>query len=199
MATTNQAWHETRRRQLAEERFGGVCECGNHAWARLTRGYVVLVDAGDAGILQTHPRNAKIRQCEVYASRGENTLHRELLGTDAPATDFKNRNTLDCRRDNLQKCTYSEVTQHRRRRRGGSSQFKGVHLRTVESPRNYRHWVAMIGSRGKYMHIESFPFTPEGEIAAAHAYDAKARELFGEHAAVNFPREGERPARRQAV
>ena len=35
----------------------------------------------------------------------------------------------------------------------------------------------------------------DDEISAAHAYDAAAREAFGEFACVNFPRPGERPAR----
>jgi len=41
---------------------------------------------------------------------------------------------------------------------------------------------------------DSFPHTPEGKLAAAHAYDEMARRLFGSFAAVNFPLEGERAA-----
>jgi hypothetical protein len=47
---------------------------------------------------------------------------------------------------------------------------------------------------GKTIYCGCFPATPEGEIAAAKAYDAKARELFGEFAALNFPGPGERSA-----
>jgi len=54
------------------------------------------------------------------------------------------------------------------------SQFKGV------SPRG-KKWAAYIGAQRLYLGL--FP-TPE---LAAHAYDAKAIELYGEFACLNFP------------
>jgi hypothetical protein len=47
------ARREERRRQLAEARFGGICECGDHAWSRLTKGFVALVDVADADTIKT--------------------------------------------------------------------------------------------------------------------------------------------------
>lgn len=37
---------------IASRKYGGVCECGDHAWARLTRGYVTMVQPEDAWLLQ---------------------------------------------------------------------------------------------------------------------------------------------------
>ena len=90
-----------------------------------------------------------------------------------------NGNMLDNRRRNLRVCTSQEnrfnskthmVKKH--------SQFKGVHP-------NKDKWRAVIMHNRKYIHIGTF-LTPE---EAARAYDAKATELFGEFANLNFPKE----------
>jgi hypothetical protein len=52
---------------------------------------------------------------------------------------------------------------------------------------------------GKKIYLGVFPFTIEGEVAAANAYDDCARGLFGEFAVLNFPRDGERSASRKPV
>jgi hypothetical protein len=53
----------------------------------------------------------------------------------------------------------------------------------------------IITADGRTIHIKNFPFTAGGGIAAAHAYEEKARELFGQFATVNFPANGEHEAR----
>jgi hypothetical protein len=208
--------YEEVRRRLAEDRYGGVCECGNHAWCRLTRGYVALVSPEDADTIKTKAYHAKETANGIYASRGVRVegkmlninLHREVLGTtrDCPITDandrtdFKNGNALDCRQENLQPCTQSQVLQHLRKSRSSEtySRYKGVRFLSMNNGRQ-THWSAQVGHNGKSNFLGLFPLTSEGEEAAARAYDEAARKLFGEFACVNFPEPGERHALRKAA
>jgi AP2 domain len=80
--------------------------------------------------------------------------------------------------DNCRFATQSQQTQNTRKRRVATSQFRGVSKRKRRSP-----WTAQIKHYGKRIRIGSFAT----EEDAARAYDAKARELFGPLAAVNFP------------
>jgi hypothetical protein len=59
-----------------------------------------------------------------------------------------------------------------------TSNFKGV---SWDSKRE--KWVVQISKGEMHRHIGRFG----DEIAAAQAYDEAARELFGEHAHLNFP------------
>jgi hypothetical protein len=187
---------EERKRQLAEERYGGICECGDHAWARLTRGFVALVDADLAFMLQEQARMTKTGTTGLsYASydsyvNGKSAclLQREILNPPADAeTGFKNGNTLDCRSANLEVRSHTENARTRRKRRG-SSKYKGVY-RTKSG----RYWRAHVRLSGASIDRQ-FPFTSEGETAAARAYDELARQHFGKHVTLNFPEPSERPA-----
>jgi hypothetical protein len=75
----------------------------------------------------------------------------------------------------------------------------GDHAKGVSARGDRLAWRAVVKSQGQQTYCGYFPKTPEGEIAAAKAHDVKARELFGEFAALNFPREGERSALRTKV
>jgi hypothetical protein len=108
-------------------------------------------------------------------SRSSLTMHKLITGYRM--TDHRNRNTLDNRRFNLRDVTPSQ-NQMNAPPRGGSSQFKGVRWRTERST-----WIANITLDYKRKRIGSF----DSEIEAARAYDAAARELFGEFALLNFP------------
>lgn len=79
---------------------------------------------------------------------------------------------------NLRTCTRSQNNANQRKTRGLSS-FKGVTWN-----RNNRLWKAQIQYEGRQINIGHF----ESETEAARAYDAKARELFGEFASTNFER-----------
>jgi hypothetical protein len=77
---------------------------------------------------------------------------------------------------------------NRRKFKGGTSHYRGVH-------RHHRKWRAVIHipnpsgrGPGKPLCIGLF----SSEIEAAKAYDAKARELFGAEALLNFPGPGEK-------
>lgn len=71
-----------------------------------------------------------------------------------------------------------KTTGIRRKRKG--AKFKGV----TKAPRGYR---VMIQRARKVLFSGYFDSAHE----AAEAYDREARKLFGKHARLNFPREGE--------
>ena len=108
-------------------------------------------------------------------------MHRAVL--DVPAgkfIDHINHNGLDNRKANLRIVTRRENSWNKRKQRGNySSQYKGVTWlkRTGK-------WQARIVCRGTSIFIGQF----DDEEAAARAYDARAAELFGEYAALNFRR-----------
>lgn len=111
-------------------------------------------------------------------------LRRILLGYKGRQWKISHRNgdALDCRRANLVVRTPSECLGHARKRRtthGGrppTSRFKGVcWIRG--------RWRALIQKEGQSYKLGWF----DDEIAAAEAYDEAARELFEEHARLNFP------------
>ena len=108
-------------------------------------------------------------------------MHRAVL--DVPTgkfIDHINHNGLDNRKANLRVVTRLENTWNKRKQRGNySSQYKGVTWlkRTGK-------WQARIVCNGRAIFIGQF----DDEKAAARAYDARAAELFGEYAALNFRR-----------
>jgi len=89
--------------------------------------------------------------------------------------DHINRNTFDNRLENLRLCSSSENHANQSKTHG-SSDFKGVTWH-----KNREKWQVQIQYKHKYQYIGVF----DDEIEAAAAYDAKARELFGEFAATN--------------
>jgi hypothetical protein len=197
------AHYEERRRQLAEDRFGGICACGDHAWTRLTQGFVALVSAADADIIKEQAFSAKVRYCHTHATHfvraGEDegghtiSLQQEVLGDppDGTRTDFKNGNALDCRRSNLRWATHSHHVHRAAHRKKGAtivSRFKGVSHKKG-------HWCVTLTFGGKPVHLGSFPMTSQGELAAARVYDDAARKLYGEFAASRDPLSRDRASR----
>lgn len=98
--------------------------------------------------------------------------------------DHIDRNPLNNRRLNLRLATRQENNWNRRPNRNCSSRFKGVG-RVNRWTRAKNPWWASIARDGRSHYLGRF-LTEE---AAARAYDAKARELFGEFAYLNFPEE----------
>lgn len=157
----------------------------------LTRGLVALVDNTDAELVSPYKWRAKPHWrtwyaiCHVLRSDGVRTTQRmHSLLTGYARTDHANGDGLDNRRLNLRPATNQENSRNKRKHIGGKySRFKGV---------SWWHdrWCAKIASSGHQVHLGVFT----DEIAAALAYDAAARGLFGEFAALNFPGPGERSA-----
>jgi len=168
--------------------------CYGYAFRRilLTQGKFAIVDQPDYERLAKYTWHAARHGRSCYAQRGTGSaksgrrnknlvmMHREILkvGEDE-FVDHKNHNGLDNRRANLRIVEWQENCWNRRKRNTRcSSQYKGVMWN-----KRWRKWEVRIGFNGKNIFIGYF----DDEKEAAMAYDAKAKELFGEFAAPNFP------------
>ena len=94
--------------------------------------------------------------------------------------DHINHNGLDNRRENLRICTNAENQRNRGKQKNNTSGYKGVDWR-----KDHKKWRARINKDNKTIHIGYYNIIEE----AARAYDAKAKELHGKYAQLNFPEE----------
>ena len=101
-----------------------------------------------------------------------------------PILDHINMNKQDNRYENLRPVSRNFNNFNAKKREGGSRNYRGVHWATRKEK-----WVAQIKEEGKNRHLGIFPGTPEGEVAAALAWDRAAFEVYGPDAipSLNFP------------
>ena len=100
-------------------------------------------------------------------------LHREIVKpAEEMEVDHINHDPTDCRRSNLRVCTHRENSINRRVQSNNTAGIKGVNLHPCGK------WRARIRCNGKLYEKNGFE-TAEGAKAA---YDAMAKELFGEFA-----------------
>ena len=105
-------------------------------------------------------------------------LHRYLM--DCPkglCVDHINLDTLDNRKENLRICTHSENNRNKKPY-GSTSKYKGVR----KAGKKFR---ACIEQKNKGKRTRYSLGTFDTEVEAAAAYNAKAKELFGEFAYLN--------------
>lgn len=156
----------------------------------LTRGKVAVIDLDDFERVRRHS------WCAQSPGRGKfyavsridyqlTLLHRFVLNApEGTLVDHKNRQPLDCRKDNLRFCTCSENIANQAKRSGLSSRFKGVCRVRINKT---NPWMAYVGGCGpgpiKRKHLGYF----HQEEDAARAHDRAAKEMFGEFAVLNFP------------
>jgi hypothetical protein len=159
----------------------------------LTRGCVALVDDEDAERVLahswsvTHSHSGKTRYAGSRFGGRFVKMHHFIVGK-APKglqVDHIDGNGFNNTRANLRFVTQGQNLQNRGKFRGCSSAFKGVNVR-----KSGRISARICPPGRPLMNIGDFPT----EIAAAMAYDAQARLLFGQHARVNFPLPGEQCA-----
>lgn len=153
----------------------------------LTKGKAVQVDDEDFDFLNyynwhTHPHRNTFyaRRSEVVNGRKTIiSMHRLIMNvTDRNVLiDHKDRNGLNCQKNNLRICTNKENLMNRGSLKNSSSKYKGVDF--DKSRNKYR---VQITINGKNKFIGRFEY----EIEAAKAYDVKAKEVHGEFANLNF-------------
>lgn len=154
------------------------------------QGKFALVDDKDYEVLAQY----KWHLSNGYAVRRGNkptSMHRAIMQPPSDLqVDHINGDRLDNRRCNLRLCTGGQNKRNRhalvanktganqRRTPGKTSQYKGV----ANAREGKRRWRAAIGYQSKTLNLGYFMT----EIEAAKAYDAKAKELYGEFANPNF-------------
>lgn len=153
---------------------------------KLSRGLRTRVDEEDAYLARWKWFALKGRYT-YYAARnvtrnGKHTLvlmHRVIAnapkGVEVDHVDHKGLNNT---RKNLRFATRSENACNSRKHRDGASGYKGVSWR-----KDRGRWEASICVNRRSQLIGFF----SSRRAAARAYDARAAELHGEFAALNFP------------
>ena len=151
-----------------------------------------IVDAGDLGRVDRlrwylfKKKNRVTEYAYAYTGRvnGKNQLVRmhRVISRAAPSqlVDHIDFDGLNNRRSNLRLCTVAENARHSKSR-GGASAFKGV------TKYQGGRWVGYITANSKQIYLGIF----DSELDAAKAYDAKAKELHGEFAYLNFPEQRE--------
>jgi len=146
----------------------------------LTRGKVTLIDKVDLAAALTYRWHAHFDGAYwSVASHAHPTLYLHRLLLNAPEdryVDHINGDGLDNRRVNIRLATNGQNQWNSRKRLGTTSCYKGVHFR-----KDRARWYARIKYCQRSYHIGTF----ESERDAAHAYNMKARELFGEFARLN--------------
>jgi len=146
----------------------------------LTKGKFAIVDAADYERLNRYKWNAMEVKGKWYARRsivgGVVLMHREIMNAPSDMlVDHINGNGLDNRQANLRLCTAQQNCSNSRPH-GGTSKYLGVSGHGDK-------WTAKLMHNGETFRLGLF----DDEVDAARARDAKARELQGQFAYLNFP------------
>jgi hypothetical protein len=157
---------------------------GPMAEIRLPCGRVALIDAADLPLIEGYNLYATSHENVTYVDclpkpglNKKRTLLHTLI-TGFKMTDHKNRNGLDCRRENMRPCSKAQNSRNAVKHRDAvTSQYKGVHFDKSRNKWSMGICVDRKITRRRY----------DTEIEAALAYDALARKHFGEFANLNFP------------
>ena len=161
-------------------------------------GKYALVDDEDVAMLKKYAWHLKTNHVGIdYASTSlkignfHTTVFMHSVISGLSMTDHINGDGLDNRKCNLRRTDRGKNRMNSRKKANASSKYKGVGFSKKGKCWYARALVKDIPERGRRRsYLGSF----DNEIDAARAYDAAAREHYGEYAALNFPLPGERSA-----
>lgn len=154
---------------------------------QLTQNQVALVDDVDFQMLSQWKWHAVKSRNKIYSYRQDCSkipyktvlMHRIVINAkNGDIVDHIDGDGLNNQKSNLRICTNTENMRNREKPLNNTSGYKGVSLY-----KRYSRYVAYIFFEGKRKHLGYF----DDPIDAARAYDAKAKEYFGEFANLNFP------------
>ena len=143
-----------------------------------SNGHFTLVDDEDYDNLMQY-RWRLTKNGRVFSKiKGEFVfMHRLLLNAKSKkVVKHMDNDYLNNQKSNLKTCTYSQKGASIKYVQQGTSKYKGVCFHSAS-----KKWQATTSKKGKKIHIGTFPT----EAQAAHAYNLKATELFGEFAFLN--------------
>ena len=158
----------------------------------LSRGLIALVDDEDYERLSQFKWCAQKIGKSIYATRntyvnrirGTSYMHRDILSEgNGLLVDHIDGDGLNNQRKNLRYCTRQQNA-FNTKDVDGNIPFKGVmRIKRKDANGKIRHCIiAKIKKDGKQLWLGTYNDQEE----AARAYDAKALELFGEFASLNF-------------
>lgn len=147
-------------------------------YTRLFTGEVVYFSPEDLALVKSHSWSRNSHRYAGARIDGRIQLLHRLIFPQWKQIDHRNTNPLDNRRSNLRPASTSQNVANRAKYAGTTSRFKGVGW-----DKGRDKWLVQICLDRQSLFLGRF----DDEEDAARAYDAKARELFGEYALCNFP------------
>ncbi len=150
----------------------------------LTQGKFALVDDEDFKELSKYKWHVTRNRQILYAGMSVRNktaqrhirMHRFIMNApEGQEIDHKDGDGLNNRKSNLRFCTHSQNAYNQKKRRGTSSQYKGVYFN-----KDHGKWHARISIEGKRKSLGYFDL----EIEAGIAYADAAEDVYGEFARV---------------
>lgn len=157
---------------------------------QLTKGKVAIVDDDDFEWLNQWKWNFHKGYAgrSAYIDDGKRRvlfMHREIIKTPIGLiTDHKDRNKLNNQKSNLRLCGKSQNRVNSNKNPLSTSKFKGVSIQKMRKNR-YTYYLSQVKFNGRTVFFKLFPFTSEGELQAAKAYNDASVKYYGEFADVN--------------
>ena len=158
---------------------------GEIGYITLTMGYEAMIDAADIPLVagynwQAHPHRSTIYAKTAIWRDGRNVgiyLHRMIAAVPkGVVVDHIDRNGLNNRRANMRQATCSENLGNRPANKNNPTGLKGTYF-----DKRRGVWNAYISKSGKRQFLGKF----DCPLAAADAYDAAAKLVFGGFALTN--------------
>jgi hypothetical protein len=148
--------------------------------------HVALIDDDDYPVLSRfkwflHSEGYAFRHAKIDGKVKSVYLQNQIMEPRAGRlVTFKDKDPLNCQRDNLIEVTVEESRRMARPRKNASSKYKGVSFHKATAK-----YTAHLHVNGDLVYLGIFPTEEE----AAKVYDQKAYDHFGSMAYFNFPDE----------